>query len=118
MVIGKYLLEGGTLPKGTLHKETMKGARRTYQYYSIGDNLEGPTPRQLAKMRRPQFEEVFRARKLLFGEALLESDDNSAQQSRDNNNPAVSEDIPLEELGLTELTANEVTSESHDWTIV
>ena len=65
MLIEGYLINGGKL---RWHAESKSAARRTYQYYSIGIGLEGPSPRQFGKMRKEKFEEVFMGRKLTFGE--------------------------------------------------
>ena len=80
MLVGGYLMTGG---KVKWHAESKKAARRTYQYYSIGIGLEGPSPRQFGKMRKEKFEEVFMGRKLLFGEVLLDDEAEDQRQPRD-----------------------------------
>ena len=57
------------------HTESKKGAKRTYQYYSIGIGLEEPSPRQFSKIKKKKFEEVFMGRKLTFGEVLLDAEE-------------------------------------------
>src|ERR1043165_6957281 len=80
MLVEGYLINGGKL---RWHAESKSAARRTYQYYSIGIGLEGPLPRQLGKMRKEKFEEVFMGRKLTFGEVLLDSQVDDEGQPRD-----------------------------------
>src|ERR1044071_1794021 len=67
MLVGGYLTNGGKL---RWHAESKSAARRTYQYYSVGIGLEGPSPRQF---RKEKFDEVFMGRKLIFGEVLVDS---------------------------------------------
>src|ERR1044072_8906860 len=80
MLVGGYLINGGKL---RWHAESKSSARRTYQYYSVGIGLEGPSPRQLGKMRKEKFDEVFMGRKLTFGEVLLDSPADDEGQPRD-----------------------------------
>src|ERR1044071_7122160 len=80
MLVEGYLINGGKL---RWHAESKSAARRTYQYYSIGIGLEGPSPRQFGKMRKEKFDEVFMGRKLTFGEVLLDSLVDDEGQPRD-----------------------------------
>src|ERR1044071_6544645 len=79
ILVGGYLINRGKL---RWHTENKSAARRTYQYYSIGIGLEGPSSRQFGKMRKEKFEEVFMGRKLTFGEVLLDSNADNEGQSR------------------------------------
>ena len=58
--VGKKLLSG---EKFKWHDESKVGARRTYRFYSVNKGVwNGPTPRQLAKMRKSKFEELLSRR--------------------------------------------------------
>ena len=67
--IGKYLLNGNKL---VMHKETQIAARRTYQYYSkIKGDWDGPSPRQLSKMKKLKFLDLLKGREEIEREILL-----------------------------------------------
>ena len=67
--VGKALLGGRKIK---WHNEMKVGARRTYHYYSIGKgNWEGPSPRQLSKLRKNEFLELVSIRNFEFGEKFL-----------------------------------------------
>ena len=51
--IGKVIYEGHEVK---LHKESKLAAKRTYIYYHEKGNWIGPSPRQLGKMNRAQFQ--------------------------------------------------------------
>src|ERR1044072_2512162 len=56
--IGKALLMD---IKVCLHNESKVGVRRIYRLYSVmKGNWEGPSPRQLSKMKRSQFNEILK----------------------------------------------------------
>src|SRR6266508_3892480 len=67
--IGKYLLNRNKL---IMHKETQIAARRTYQYYSkIKEECDGPSPRQLSKMKKSKFLDLLKGREEIEREILL-----------------------------------------------
>ena len=67
--IGKYLLIGNKL---VMHKETQIAARRTYQYYlKIKGNWDGPSSRQLLKMKKLKFLDLLKGREEIEREILL-----------------------------------------------
>src|ERR1043165_3379472 len=51
--IGKVIYEGHDVK---MHKESKLAAKRTYIYYHEKGNWIGPSPRQLGKMNRAQFQ--------------------------------------------------------------
>jgi len=70
--VGKVLTKDNKKIK--LHPEMKSSARRTYRYYGVNkEDWDGPSPRQLGKMRKEKFEEVLRRREQNRGETLLES---------------------------------------------
>src|SRR6266542_6044108 len=67
--IRKYLLNGNKL---VMHKKTQIAARRTYQYYSkIKGDWNGPSPRQLLKMKKLKFLDFLKGREEIEREILL-----------------------------------------------
>ena len=67
--VGKYLLNEN---KVVMHKETQITARRTYQYYSkIKGDWDGPSPRQLLKMKKSKFLDLLKGREEIEREILL-----------------------------------------------
>src|SRR6266498_2346241 len=67
--IGKYLLNKNKL---VMYKETQIAARRMYQYYSkIKRNWDGPSPRQLLKIKKSKFLDLFKRREEIEREILL-----------------------------------------------
>src|SRR6266545_8205138 len=67
--IGKYLLNRNRL---VIHKKTQIAARRTYQYYSkIKEDWDGPSPRQLSKMKKSKFLDLLKGRKEIKRKILL-----------------------------------------------
>src|SRR6266498_1852900 len=67
--VGKYLLQG---KKIKIHQETKVSARRTYQYYSkIKGDWDGPSSRNLGKMRKEKFWDLLKGREELEREILL-----------------------------------------------
>src|SRR6266498_321309 len=67
--IGKYLLNGSKL---IMHKEIQIAARRMYQYYSkIKGDWDGPSPRQLSKMKKSKFLDLLQRREEIEREILL-----------------------------------------------
>src|SRR6266498_2328606 len=67
--IGKYLLNGNKL---VMHKETQIAARRMYQYYSkIKGDWDGPSSRQLLKMKKLKFLDLLKGREEIEREILL-----------------------------------------------
>src|SRR6266542_277190 len=67
--VGKYLLNGNKI---VMHKETQIAARRTYQYYSkIKGDWDGPSPRQLSKMKKSKFLDLLKGREEIEREILL-----------------------------------------------
>src|SRR6266540_3589744 len=67
--IGKYLLNGNKI---VMHKETQIAARRTYQYYSkIKGDWDGPSLRQLSKMKKSKFLDLLKGREEIEREILL-----------------------------------------------
>src|ERR1044071_4901475 len=106
MLVGGYLINGGKL---RWHAESKSAARRTYQYYSVGIGLEGPSPRQLGKMRKEKFEEVFMGRKLTFGEVLLDSQaDDEGQPHGRVTMHATARTIDSPRVGVVEISYAEV----------
>lgn len=64
--LGRYILNGNQIPRAN---SSQIAAKRTYQYYRIGKgNWEGPTPRQLAKMNKEEFERLLKGREENRGE--------------------------------------------------
>ena len=78
--VGKYLIKGGKLE--TLCKQTKWAARRTYKYYD-GVTWEGPTPRQLTKIKAADFENVLMGRERSRRGNLLEVMPTETRISRD-----------------------------------
>src|SRR6266542_3269326 len=67
--IGKYLLNGN---KMVMHKEIQIAAQRTYQYYSkIKGDWDGPSSRQLSKMKKSKFLDLLKGREEIEREILL-----------------------------------------------
>src|SRR6266511_492000 len=67
--VGKYLLNGN---KMVMHKETQIAAQRTYQYYSkIKGDWNGPSPRQLSKIKKLKFLNLLKGREEIKREILL-----------------------------------------------
>ena len=67
--IGKYLLNGNKI---VMHKETQIAARKTYQYYSkIKGDWDGPSSRQLSKMKKSKFLDLLKKREEIEREILL-----------------------------------------------
>src|SRR6266540_3026564 len=67
--IGKYLLNGSKL---VMHKEIQIAAQRTYQYYSkIKGDWNGPSPRQLSKIKKLKFLNLLKGREEIKREILL-----------------------------------------------
>jgi len=59
--IGEVISRGH---KVKLHKESMVAARRTYKYYSVDHgNWEGPSPRELSKINKEEFERLLAERR-------------------------------------------------------
>ncbi len=55
-----------------MHKEIQIVARRTYQYYSkIKGDWNGPSPRQLSKMKKSKFLDLLKRREEIEREILL-----------------------------------------------
>src|SRR6266542_6497815 len=55
-----------------MHKETQIAARRTYQYYSkIKGDWDGPSLRQLSKMKKSKFLDLLKGREEIEREILL-----------------------------------------------
>src|SRR6266498_1202704 len=65
-----------------ISKDVRWAANRTYKYYD-GVNFEGPTPRQLMKMKADNFDLIVKGQQLSRGEALLENTLVEAEISRD-----------------------------------
>src|SRR6266545_1027820 len=65
-----------------ISKDVRWAANRTYKYYD-GVNFEGPTPRQLTKMKADSFDLIVKGRQLSRGETLLENIPVEAEISRD-----------------------------------
>ena len=53
--VRKALIKGEKLK---LHKETKVGARRVYQFYKSATTWDGPSSRQLRKMRKAEFDRL------------------------------------------------------------
>src|SRR6266540_1126779 len=67
--IRKYLLNGNKL---VMYKETQIAARRTYQYYSkVKGDWNGPSSRQLLKMKKSKFLDLLKGREEIEREILL-----------------------------------------------
>ena len=67
--IEKYLLNGN---KMVMHKEIQIAAQRTYQYYSkIKGDWDGPSSRQLSKMKKSKFLNLFKGQEEIEREILL-----------------------------------------------
>src|SRR6266542_1204033 len=67
--IGKYLLNEN---KMVMHKETQIAARKKYQYYSkIKGDWDGPSSRQLSKMKKTKFLDLLKGREEIEREILL-----------------------------------------------
>ncbi len=55
-----------------MHKKTQIAARRTYQYYSkIKENWNELSPRQLSKMKKSKFLDLFKGQEEIEREILL-----------------------------------------------
>ncbi len=55
-----------------MHKKTQIAARRTYQYYSkVKGDWDGPSSRQLSKMKKSKFLNLLKGRKEIKREILL-----------------------------------------------
>ena len=55
-----------------MHKETQIAARRTYQYYSkIKGDWDGPSSRQLLKMKKSKFLDLLKGQEEIEKEILL-----------------------------------------------
>ena len=68
-----------------ISKDVRWAANRTYKYYN-GINFEGPTPRQLTKMKAEDFDLIVKRRQLSRGETLLKNTLIEAKISRDQVN--------------------------------
>src|SRR6266498_673621 len=68
-----------------ISKDVRWAANRTYKYYD-GVNFEGPTPRQLTKMKADNFDLIVKGRQLSRGETLLEDTPVKVKTSRDQEN--------------------------------
>src|SRR6266540_865770 len=67
--IGKHLLNRN---KMVMHKEIQIAARRTYQYYlKIKGDWDGPSPRQLLKMKKSKFLDLLKKREEIERKILL-----------------------------------------------
>ncbi len=67
--VGKYLLNENKL---VMHKEIQIAAWRTYQYYSkIKGDWDGPSSRQLSKMKKSKFSDLLKGREEIEREILL-----------------------------------------------
>src|SRR6266540_7169002 len=67
--IRKYLLNRN---KMVMHKETQIAARRTYQYYfKIKGDWDGPSSRQLSKMKKLKFLDLLKGREEIERKILL-----------------------------------------------
>src|SRR6266545_998609 len=67
--IGKYLLNGN---KMVMHKKIQIAAQRIYQYYSkIKGDWDGPSPRQLSKMKKLKFLDLLKGREEIERKILL-----------------------------------------------
>src|SRR6266498_6037835 len=67
--IRKYLLNGNKI---VMHKETQIAVRRTYQYYSkIKGDWNGPSFRQLSKIKKSKFLDLLKGREEIEREILL-----------------------------------------------
>src|SRR6266540_5404669 len=67
--IEKHLLNGNKL---IMHKKNQIAAQRTYQYYSkIKGDWDGPSPRQLSKMKKSKFLDLLKGREEIEREILL-----------------------------------------------
>ena len=80
--LGKFLKSVGNLEG--ISKNTKWAARRTFKYYD-GVNFEGPSPRQLTKMKAKDFNLVVKGRQQVEREALLEESPPRTELSRDQN---------------------------------
>src|SRR5262245_49519644 len=73
--VGKYILRGNKVKK---HNEWKLAAKRTYIYYSKGKgDWEGPSPRELEKMREYKFKELLKGRKEKNAGNLLTAENNN-----------------------------------------
>ena len=67
--IEKYLLNESKL---IMYKKTQIAARRTYQYYlKVKGDWDGPSPRQLSKMKKSKFLNLLKRREEIEREILL-----------------------------------------------
>src|SRR5262245_11014513 len=74
---GKYILQGNKVKK---HNEWKLSAKRTYKYYKIKKGeWEGPSPRELGKMRKQKFERLLKRREENNEGNLLETPNETMQ---------------------------------------
>src|SRR6266542_1599835 len=101
-----------------IFKNVRWAANRTYKYYD-GVNFEGPTSRQLMKMKADNFDLIVKGRQLSRGEALLENTPVEAEVSRDQEDwlnsleeelTQVQEDFNFYDNILGEFTAEDIVS--------
>src|SRR6266498_239505 len=101
-----------------ISKDVRWAANRTYKYYDRV-NFEGPTPRQLTKMKADSFDLIVKGRQLSREEALLENTPVEVNISRDQEDwfnsleeelTQVQEDLNFYNNMLEEFTAEDIVS--------
>src|SRR6266540_4081670 len=101
-----------------ISKDVRWAANRMYKYYDEV-NFEGPTPRQLTKMKADSFDLIVKGRQLSREEALLENTPVKAEISRDQEDwfnsleeelTQVQEDLNFYDNILGKFTAKDIVS--------
>src|SRR6266498_446408 len=101
-----------------ISKDVRWAANRTYKYYDRV-NFEGPTPRQLMKMKADNFDLIVKGQQLSRGEALLKNTPVDTKTSRDQMDwfssleeelTQVQEDLNFYDNILREFTAEDIVS--------